>query len=683
MSTFRNLLSKTSSVPGFVGGWKSYGRSNSEDASTRNILPDYSGNGRDIKLYNFAFSGMSGWNGYEQNFTSRWSIINTPSYQKDLVTVSSEKLIFKGTLIDGYDSCGILLIYPRISENGERIRLKVTGVKEGQIVRARNESVNPIEQDLLNGKDGIIDVTYYKGSNSGSIYIYLSTDINTRNPNVDVTIEQLPTYPGALVSDGIDDYGQCIKGFSLPDDYTVVAVRKIISGNSASFVNKGSASGAFLFEGVASDNNISNYSYGQVSYSNNLPSLFSYLSKTSYNGADITPGTATDNDSDILRLFSNSNKYQNSVLYDLRIYDHSLTDEQLQLVKDDMMRNYEKYAKPLDGINYVADFDAKGRSNDEDADVRNKWIDKATGKTIDLNNFAYAGMSGWNGYAENFNDHSSPSAALISDHKLIHTVVSGNAWIWTRSSSAYSTTRSMQVKITGLSNSGISIYYYYIPSEKPDTRDLIDITSDGTYTLPASALYTGDGTQNIGFWQSALLDPNIGTIITIEQLPLYPGALVGDGVDDYGVTQEAINEEVGTIICHYKNLRENPPGTPSGRFSYIYELINSQSDSDNDRMYMACTGINTMIMGEGGTYNSNEPLSNHSKIPKNYNNKMSLFSRADNVTEIGYAAIYRLILIREQLDETQVEFLKWKVEKEYRDWCRANGYEYAINQLTA
>lgn len=88
-------------------------------------------------------------------------------------------------------------------------------------------------------------------------------------------------------------------------------------------------------------------------------------------------------------------------------------------------------------------------------------------------------------------------------------------------------------------------------------------------------------------------------------------------------------------------------------------------------------------MGEGGTYNSNEPLSNHSKIPENYNNKMSLFSRANIVTEIGYAAIYRLILIREQLDDAQVEFLKWKVVKEYRDWCLENGYEYAINQLTA
>lgn len=41
-------------------------------------------------------------------------------------------------------------------------------------------------------------------------------------------------------------------------------------------------------------------------------------------------------------------------------------------------------------------------------------------------------------------------------------------------------------------------------------------------------------------------------------------------------------------------------------------------------------------------------------------------------------AIYRLIFIQEQLDDTQVEFLKWKVEKEYRDWCRANGYDYAI-----
>ena len=34
---------------------------------------------------------------------------------------------------------------------------------------------------------------------------------------------------------------------------------------------------------------------------------------------------------------------------------------------------------PLHGIHYVCDFDAKGRSNDEDEPMRSTWTDKATG----------------------------------------------------------------------------------------------------------------------------------------------------------------------------------------------------------------------------------------------------------------------------------------------------------------
>ena len=43
--------------------------------------------------------------------------------------------------------------------------------------------------------------------------------------------------------------------------------------------------------------------------------------------------------------------------------------------------------------------------------------------------------------------------------------------------------------------------------------------------------------------------------------------------------------------------------------------------------------------------------------------------------------IFRLIFIKEQLDDTQQEFLMWKVGKEYRDWCKENGYEYAISEM--
>ena len=51
------------------------------------------------------------------------------------------------------------------------------------------------------------------------------------------------------------------------------------------------------------------------------------------------------------------------------------------------------------------------------------------------------------------------------------------------------------------------------------------------------------------------------------------------------------------------------------------------------------------------------------------------------VSEYGKNALFRLILIKEQLDDAQVEFLKWKVSKEYRDWCKENGYEYAITEM--
>lgn len=58
---------------GLVLGVNAYGRLNSD--ADRDILKDYSGNGRDIRLYNFAFSGMSrDWcrsEGYEYKLTEQ------------------------------------------------------------------------------------------------------------------------------------------------------------------------------------------------------------------------------------------------------------------------------------------------------------------------------------------------------------------------------------------------------------------------------------------------------------------------------------------------------------------------------------------------------------------------------------------------------------------------------------
>lgn len=345
MSTFRNLLSKTSSVPGFVGGWKSYGRSNSEDASTRDILPDYSGNGRDIKLYNFAFSGMSGWGGYEKNWDEWLDVYignNGHNYQENNVLHILEISGWANTITDV------------VSGETVKLKLRVSGLSEG----ITNNEVQNIQlyfnvsaagSTLFIREDGDYDVNLTAPEGATQFYIlakYTETLTGWTPLTTPITIEQLPTYPGGLVSDGVDDYGQCIKGFSLPDDYTVVAVRKYIGEwkklNGAQLVRKRSSDKeAFTFEGQTQTISCSSYGKGLYFPVSILPALFSYQNKTSYNGYAMTPGDLIDDSSVPFIIFGITN-YAKAVLYDLRIYDHSLTDSELLQVKSEMLEEYAR-----------------------------------------------------------------------------------------------------------------------------------------------------------------------------------------------------------------------------------------------------------------------------------------------------------------------------------------------------
>lgn len=331
---YLDLFQGRSYVPGFVGGWKSYGRSNSEDSSTRDILPDYSGNGRDIQLYNFAFLGMSGYGGYGSIWTA---------YGDSAEQVDSNTIKFGTHRLEGINLASV--------KKGESytIRYRITGLPSGSTLNLYTNTKNSESVVLFKNirtieKDGIYTDTVTWDSESAaddstSSSCFLVGRDKSYPEGMSVLAEQLPLYPGGLVSDGVDDYGKCIKGFALPDDYTVVAIRKFIGTESAAFVSKGSTSGAFLFENYGNT-----YSYGQAtSVSLSQHPLFSYQTKASYNGNPISVGDAVDDESDVLRIFNHNweGKYRKAVLYDLRIYDHSLTAEELQTVKDEMMSDYE------------------------------------------------------------------------------------------------------------------------------------------------------------------------------------------------------------------------------------------------------------------------------------------------------------------------------------------------------
>lgn len=649
-------------VPGFVGGWKAYGRSNSEDASTRDILPDYSGNGRDIRLYNFGFSGMSGYGGYSQenynfslNSNTNFTIENTGT--KTIVRKS-----------DG-DSIGsrALVVYKDISTNWNLgVVNKVKAGDYGVVVwKTKNGGKEPeVLCEVAPGKTGTF-VNEQADIDAGFTLIKTGPQIAVP-AGQSFSVEFLPDYPGALVSDGVDDYGQCMKGFALPDDYTVVAVRKIITANNGGIASKGSVNGAFLFE--AGSSNVACWSYGgpKAVDLKFRPALFSYQAKESYNGQEISAGTAVDSDEDKLFLFKQtvtSPDRQSAALYDLRIYDHSLTAEELQAVKDEMMADYEAATGGgITDITYVADWDAKGRSNDEEEPMRSQWIDKKTGKVINLSDFGFSGMSGWNGYEYDYTTWIKAAGTNydLSVLTVSKTVVSVHGILSEGKLAAGVYINKVQngetvhiyIRVSGLKPG----QYVRIANEINQEGDS-QITEDGETDLTL----TNDGSR---YGNVYILVYGAGELdVTIEQLPFYPGALVSDGVDDYGRTAETISEEVGTMLVYGDYLTINT------------QYLLSSGLATEDTWLYATQEDNNGVARVGKPdrkVTDTMPMASLTRDPASPNANMRLFNAGDRNYACAWLA--RLILIREQLDGAQIELLKWKVDKEHRDWLKEKGW---------
>lgn len=309
--------------------------------------------------------------------------------------------------------------------------------------------------------------------------------------------------------------------------------------------------------------------------------------------------------------------------------------------------------------------------------MRSTWTDRATGKVIELNNFGYAGMSGWGGYGQNFS-----AWVILNSTPYQGDLITVNA-------------NTMRIKGTfseGRNRSGLRLDYtplnneekfflkvsglkdgqlLYIIDETPDVGKSYIIDSDGIADIGFTTASTTSKPNPKLYIYVQISEGSEAVDVTIEQLPLYPGALVSDGIDDYGITQEAINEEVGTMLV----MLEIDDDIKSGSY-----FINCGKNENTNRMYCWLPADGILKMGLPSR-NITLPIGVLTRTPASPSEVMYIASYFGGLP--SKMALYRLTIIQEQLDGAQVEFLKWKAEKEYRDWCRANGYEYAINQLTA
>lgn len=153
-------------------------------------LQDHSGNNRPLKLNNFLFAAMSGVGGYD--ISSTYILPNRAN-----VTVTDNRVIHITKKLSTTDN--MVNIVP--ANSNPTHKFKITGLSDGRQVSLINRNGGFYTFD--NGEHEVT-LTYPEGTTSLYNAIGVTGDIG----DMDVTIEFLPKYPNALVTDGVDDYGQ-------------------------------------------------------------------------------------------------------------------------------------------------------------------------------------------------------------------------------------------------------------------------------------------------------------------------------------------------------------------------------------------------------------------------------------------------------------------------------------------
>lgn len=211
----------------------------------------------------------------------------------------------------------------------------------------------------------------------------------------------------------------------------------------------------------------------------------------------------------------------------------------------------------IEGI--VARYSASGLTNEQMA-ANPVWVDKTgNGYDLQLKNFSWKGMSGVGGYVQDFNDfrnNATVDKIRIDEQSsnsikvtILTTGINNSIYI---PKNIYQFNKSYFIKISSEGyNEGDLSLSFYAPSTSTATTVKVPLNPNGITEIPAIkeddffAVYLDVGGK-------------VGSI-TIEQLPLYPGFILGDGVDDFAVTEKELNfEDTYTVYTAFIPFQNNP-----------------------------------------------------------------------------------------------------------------------------
>ena len=312
-------------VPDVYYNVKKQGITNENHSEFNDKLIDYSGNNKDLQLYNFSWDNGSGIGKFNTNFQNGniWThFVHIDNVTSDSFTYSrneSSWVVFSNTDLTNIDV--------------PSFKIKISGLLDGQTINYSHYTSLGVSEDYIMSSDGEYTLPSDIRTAKPSVSNTSGFRVNNKETDNEIIITILPEEPYALVLDGVDDYGKAIE-LPIYKDYTFIIDRQIISiGETSGIVASKSESstdtskqGAFLFEYLGSPNYISSWSFykdnGKVANTDFTRGI-SYQSKYSYNGVELSSGTSLDSDKLWLGIVRDKDsRFANMAIYSLSCHSH-------------------------------------------------------------------------------------------------------------------------------------------------------------------------------------------------------------------------------------------------------------------------------------------------------------------------------------------------------------------------
>lgn len=510
-----------------------YGKSN--DDPDRAIVKNLVDPDNPFVISNAAFKLNSGFGKYEVDFTvhDNQNVLVSPN---KLVSIAGKEIIS-------------LISYAKLSKDIPSYKVKITGL-DGEISYwYRNQ--DGTESRITITEDGIyqLPVSYNVEEGAGT-----KNGFNGYSES-SCTIEQIPSFEGAFVTDGIDDLITSTKSATEmldgSNEITVVSMIHQIKTNSDATRNN------WFFTPVSYlENRVVENKTGKTG-------IYGYTSTNVTNAqiSDITPILGDKNDYTLYSKIEDGDRdyftvegFQNQGIWYVSsiawywtiIANKVLTTDQINQVI--AYFNLDRTLKP----DILCDVKKQGITNENHAEFGDKLIDfSGNGRDIQLNNIAWKGDSGIGKYETELSNTSIWTKGKETTSSPFSSSYNGlSGWIVFANTELTNSADmpSFKIQVKGLLEGQELIYRYY---DSNGQSNVYSMGKDGEYTLPSDVRTAKPQTSNTSGFQVVKNETNI---ITITQIPSHAGALCLDGVNDFGkVTGMPIYKDY-TFIIDYERI---------------------------------------------------------------------------------------------------------------------------------